>query len=116
VLFLLPASICSFVGPETVYPAAHGLQRSETRKFAPAILFDTPLAELLVGNMPPLLLEDLLYLGSGLGLSALLVMRRLTNPAVAKDMRIASKEIPWLRRHLVRRSSRAGDTHVLAPR
>ena len=47
--------------------------------FLAALLFDasTPLAKLLAGNMPPLLLAGLLYLGSGFGLGALLVLRRL---------------------------------------
>ena len=40
---------------------------------AAALLFgaSTPLAKLLVGAVPPLLLAGLLYLGSGLGLGAL---------------------------------------------
>jgi drug/metabolite transporter (DMT)-like permease len=44
-----------------------------------AILFglSTPLAKTLVGDMPPLLLAGLLYLGSGLGLAALLLGRIL---------------------------------------
>lgn len=43
-----------------------------------ALLFgaSTPLAKALLGQMPPLLLAGLLYLGSGAGLSALLAMRR----------------------------------------
>ena len=45
-----------------------------------AVLFGmgTPLAKLLLGEIPPLLLAGLLYLGSGVGLSLLSVMRRLT--------------------------------------
>ncbi|MDI6727323.1 MAG: DMT family transporter [Thermodesulfovibrionales bacterium] len=38
----------------------------------------TPIAKLLLGEVPPLLLAGLLYLGSGAGLSLLAVMRRLT--------------------------------------
>ena len=72
--------------------------RSASPALGAALLFgaSTPLAKLLVGNMPPLLLAGLLYLGSGLGLSALLVIRRLRNPAAGKDMHIPRKEIPWL--------------------
>ena len=42
-----------------------------------ALLFgaSTPLAKLLVGDMPALLLAGLLYLGSGLGLGVLLILR-----------------------------------------
>ena len=54
------------------------------------------MAKLLVGNMPPLLLAGLLYLGSGLGLGALLLIRRAKDPAAAKEMRIPRREVPWL--------------------
>ena len=37
--------------------------------------FSTPLAKPLVGQISPLLLAGLLYLGSGIGLATLLVMR-----------------------------------------
>jgi drug/metabolite transporter (DMT)-like permease len=42
-----------------------------------AVLFglSTPLAKTLVGSVPPLLLAGLLYVGSGIGLAALLVIR-----------------------------------------
>ena len=50
-----------------------------------AVLFgvSTPLAKELLGVVPPLWLAALLYLGAGLGLSAVLLTRRLTN---AKDV------------------------------
>ena len=75
--------------------------RSASPALAAALLFgaSTPLAKLLVGNMPPLLLAGLLYLGSGLGLSVLLAARRLrTRPGETHDssMRIPRKEMPWL--------------------
>jgi drug/metabolite transporter (DMT)-like permease len=46
---------------------------------AAAALFgaSTPFAKCLVGDMPPLMLAGLLYLGSGCGLAILLVLRRL---------------------------------------
>lgn len=49
-----------------------------TAAIAAALLFgaSTPLAKLLVGAMPPLLLAGLLYLSSGVGLGALLLVRR----------------------------------------
>jgi drug/metabolite transporter (DMT)-like permease len=40
----------------------------------------TPLAKILVGTVSPLLLAGLLYAGSGLGLSLVLVGRRLWTP------------------------------------
>lgn len=72
--------------------------RSAAPALAAALLFgaSTPLAKLLVGNMPALLLAGLLYLGSGLGLSLLLLVRRIKNPASTKDMHIPRREMPWL--------------------
>jgi drug/metabolite transporter (DMT)-like permease len=63
-----------------------------------ALLFgaSTPFAKLLVGELQPLLLAGLLYLGSGQGLGALLLLRRAKNPESAKDMRIPRRELPWL--------------------
>jgi len=83
--------------------AAHGQLacmsiRPASPALAAALLFgaSTPLAKLLVGNMPPLLLAGLLYLGSGLGLGALLLARCAKNPSAAKEMRIPRKDVPWL--------------------
>jgi drug/metabolite transporter (DMT)-like permease len=72
--------------------------RSATPALTAALLFgaSTPLAKLLVGNMPPLLLAGLLYLGSGLGLGALLLIRRAKDPEAARQMRIPRRELPWL--------------------
>lgn len=72
--------------------------RSASPALAAALLFgaSTPLAKLLVGTTQPLLLAGLLYLGSGLGLGALLVMRRLRNPQAAEAMRIPAHDLPWL--------------------
>lgn len=44
---------------------------------AAAVLFgaSTPLVKLLVGDLSPLLLAGLLYLGSGIGLSAIRLLR-----------------------------------------
>lgn len=63
-----------------------------------ALLFgaSTPLAKLLVADMPPLLLAGLLYLGSGVGLAAILLMRRLGNPHAGLQMHIPRGELPWL--------------------
>ena len=72
--------------------------RSAAPALCAAFLFgaSTPLAKLLVGDTGPLLLAGLLYLGSGLGLGALLVARRLWHPEAAKEMRIPRREWPWL--------------------
>jgi drug/metabolite transporter (DMT)-like permease len=56
------------------------LDRGVAAAIGAAILFglSTPLAKTLVGDMPPLLLAGLLYMGSGLGLAALLIGRVVT--------------------------------------
>ena len=68
---------------------------------AAALLFgaSTPLAKLLVGDISPLLLAGLLYLGSGLGLGVLLLARRVSASGSAQpatSMKIPSAELPWL--------------------
>ena len=68
---------------------------------AAALLFgaSTPLAKLLVGDVPALLLAGLLYLGSGLGLGMLLIARWARERAsrqAATRLGIPRKEIGWL--------------------
>ncbi|MFY9512616.1 MAG: DMT family transporter [Rubrivivax sp.] len=72
--------------------------RSASPALAAALLFgaSTPFAKLLVGDVPPFLLAGLLYLGSGLGLGLLLLLRRARNPELARQMHIPGKELPWL--------------------
>lgn len=72
--------------------------RSAAPALGAALLFgaSTPLAKLLVGDVPPLLLAGLLYLGSGLGLGMLLFLRRLWRRAEADELRIPRAEWPWL--------------------
>jgi drug/metabolite transporter (DMT)-like permease len=72
--------------------------RSAAPALAAALLFgaSTPLAKLLVGDVAPLLLAGLLYLGSGVGLGALLLIRRLRHPQAVKAMTIPRSEWPWL--------------------
>ena len=55
------------------------MNRSVLFALLAAALFgaSTPFAKLLVGNMPPVLLAGLLYLGSGLGLTLTLVQSSL---------------------------------------
>lgn len=59
-----------------------------------ALLFgaSTPLAKLLAGTVPPVLLASLLYLGSGIGLGAL---RLLRDRGVAAP-RLAADQWPWM--------------------
>ncbi|MFM9916987.1 MAG: EamA family transporter [Rhizobacter sp.] len=66
-----------------------------------ALLFgaSTPLAKLLVGDMPALLLAGLLYLGSGLGLTAVLAaqwLRARSSGQTPRHLSIPRHEIPWL--------------------
>ena len=66
-----------------------------------ALLFgaSTPLAKLLVGDVPALLLAGLLYLGSGLGLGVLLVARwakERGSGQTATHLAIPRTEVPWL--------------------
>lgn len=68
-----------------------------------ALLFgaSTPLAKLLTGGVSPLLLAGLLYLGSGLGLGALLLVRRAradagTAPGAGRIGSIPAGDLPWL--------------------
>lgn len=74
--------------------------RQASPALAAALLFgaSTPLAKLLVGNMPPLLLAGLLYLGSGLGLAVLLLVRRLRSigQEPRASMSIPRGDLPWL--------------------
>lgn len=60
-----------------------------------ALLFgvSTPLAKLLLGQLPPLLLAGLLYLGSGLGLSLFYLLRR---GQAAQEAPLGRAELPWL--------------------
>lgn len=74
--------------------------KSAAPALAAALLFgaSTPVAKLLVGDVAPLLLAGLLYLGSGLGLSAVLVTRRLSGRGSNASMRwtFARPDWPWL--------------------
>jgi drug/metabolite transporter (DMT)-like permease len=75
--------------------------RSATPALAAALLFgaSTPLAKLLIGDVPALLLAGLLYLGSGLGLTLLLALRwarERVSGETQTHLDIPRKEIPWL--------------------
>ena len=65
---------------------------------AAAVLFgiSTPLAKLLVGQMDAWLLAGLLYLGSGVGMTVLVGLRRWWNGAVSGEARLTRAHLPWL--------------------
>jgi drug/metabolite transporter (DMT)-like permease len=64
---------------------------------AAAVLFgaSTPFAKLLTGEIPPVMLAGLLYIGSGLGLSLWMLIRRLRDGDAA-TARLTRQDAPWL--------------------
>jgi drug/metabolite transporter (DMT)-like permease len=62
-----------------------------------ALLFgaSTPIAKLLLGAIDPWLLAGLLYLGSGLGLGIVTVIRHLSG-AAPREAKLAGSDLPWL--------------------
>ncbi len=77
----------------TIAPASTAL--------AAALLFgaSTPLAKLLVDETPPLLLAGVLYLGSGIGLAAVLAVRRVRTVSARSphiSLRMPADDWPWL--------------------
>jgi drug/metabolite transporter (DMT)-like permease len=64
---------------------------------AAAALFgiSTPFAKLLLGDVSPWLLAGLLYLGSGLGLSVLIFVRKLSGAATG-EAGLTRADLPWL--------------------
>jgi drug/metabolite transporter (DMT)-like permease len=71
------ASAARLVFSAEVLGDNHGMNRNVVFALLAALLFgaSTPFAKLLVGNLPPLLLAGLLYLGSGVGLSVIRLVR-----------------------------------------
>src|ERR1035437_831 len=66
-----------------------------------AVLFgaSTPFAKMLVGQITPVLLAGLLYLGSGVGLTVWWLMRRMRELEQTENRRSAAlgiSDIPWL--------------------
>jgi drug/metabolite transporter (DMT)-like permease len=55
----------------------------------------TPLAKLLLGSTDPWILAGLLYLGSGLGLSILIAVRKITG-ATSGEAGLTLNDLPWL--------------------
>jgi drug/metabolite transporter (DMT)-like permease len=63
-----------------------------------AVLFgaSTPLAKLLLNDIAPVLLAGLLYAGSGLGLGAWLLARRLRPRNADAETSLRRRDLPWL--------------------
>ena len=64
---------------------------------AAAVAFgaSTPLAKLLLGSISPWMMAGLLYLGSGLGLSALILIRKIAGTD-ASEAKLNRTDVPWL--------------------
>jgi len=69
-----------------------------TAAMVAAALFgaSTPFSKLLLGQINPLLLAGLLYLGSGVGLALWIGFQRLILKAQSQEARLQSKDFPWL--------------------
>jgi drug/metabolite transporter (DMT)-like permease len=63
-----------------------------------AVLFgaSTPFSKLLLGQITPLLLAGLLYLGSGVGLALWIGFQRWLLKAKNQEARLRLKDLPWL--------------------
>ncbi|HEX2951810.1 MAG TPA: DMT family transporter, partial [Armatimonadota bacterium] len=56
----------------------------------------TPFAKLLLGNVAPVPLAALLYLGSGVSLAAFIIGRRLLGHQLRQEARLERSDLPWL--------------------
>ena len=56
----------------------------------------TPLAKILLGQTQPILLDALLYLGSGIGLTVWLATRRLFTFQHTPEAGLRAKDLTWL--------------------
>jgi len=63
-----------------------------------ALLFgaSTPLAKLVMGDIAPVLFAGLLYAGSGIGLGAALLLRRLLPREADAEATLKRRDLPWL--------------------
>ena len=77
--------------------AAFGRWRGATLAIGAAILFgaSTPAAKVLLGKTDPWLLAAILYLGSGLGLFALRILRRALAPDAPRQTALHDKDWLW---------------------
>lgn len=75
-----------------------GPTRGITVAILAAVLFgaSTPFSKLLLGQIDPLLLAGLLYLGSGIGLTLWIGFQRLVLKSKNQEARLRLKDLPWL--------------------
>lgn len=94
IVLLAPPALSSALLCSTVRMSA----RAAAPALAAALLFgaSTPLAKLLVGDMPPLLLAGLLYVGSGVGLAGWIGIRRWRAAVGEPPLRIPRADRAWL--------------------
>ena len=80
------------------YHAKKSHRRGPAYALIAAVLFgaSTPLAKILLGQLKPILLAALLYLGSGFGLTAWLVFRRQFIKEQSREARLRLADLPWL--------------------
>ena len=62
---------------------------------AVAFGLSTPLAKMLLGSIDPWMMAGLLYLGSGLGLSIVIAIRKFRGRS-ASEAKLTSRDLPWL--------------------
>jgi drug/metabolite transporter (DMT)-like permease len=72
--------------------------RGVTAAMLAAALFgaSTPFSKVLLGHIDPLLLAGLLYLGSGLGLTTWIGLRRFRANTKSHEARLQRRDLPWL--------------------
>jgi len=75
----------------------HDHARGIAQALAAAVLFglSTPLAKILIGSIAPVLLAGLLYAGSGIGLSAWMLLRKMRHRPVT-EAPLTRRDMPWL--------------------
>lgn len=73
------------------------LPQGIAQALAAAALFgiSTPLAKMLLGSMPPVLLAGVLYAGSGMGLLTWMALGRVRN-RVPVEAALTRRDVPWL--------------------
>jgi drug/metabolite transporter (DMT)-like permease len=78
--------------------SAQANRQGPTYALLAAALFgaSTPLAKILLGQTQPILLAALLYLGSGVGLTVWLIVRRALTSKASHEARLRRKDLPWL--------------------
>jgi drug/metabolite transporter (DMT)-like permease len=72
--------------------------RGVTVAILAAVLFgaSTPFSKLLLGQIDPLLLAGLLYLGSGIGLALWIAFRRFVVKTARREAGLQRQDLPWL--------------------